>query len=129
MYYYHSRDALLRRETLYVCVLEKFHIQSSRGRKHREGSLKCGKAYVTLYEGKGTNVAVKESFCGLSALPSHIEWEGEYVTLFFYVDYRTPAPSDPTDPSKFLYPEVFFRLDVTSFDFGKSFFFKNRSVQ
>ncbi|XP_078336913.1 uncharacterized protein LOC111136351 [Crassostrea virginica] len=78
---------------------------------------KCGKAYVTLYEGKGTNVAVKESFCGLSALPSHIEWEGEYVTLFFYVDYRSPAPSDPTDPSKFLYPEVFFRLDVTSFDF------------
>lgn len=82
---------------------------------------KCGKAYVTLYEGKGTNVAVKESFCGLSALPSHIEWEGEYVTLFFYVDYRSPAPSDPTDPSKFLYPEVFFRLDVTSFDFGESF--------
>ena len=66
-------------------------------------------------------MAVKESFCGLSALPSHIEWEGEYVTMFFYVDYRSPAPSDPTDPSKFLYPEVFFRLDVTSFDFGKSF--------
>uniref|UniRef100_A0A8W8JXE5 CUB domain-containing protein n=1 Tax=Magallana gigas TaxID=29159 RepID=A0A8W8JXE5_MAGGI len=78
----------------------------------------CGKAYVTLYKGKGTNVAEKETFCGLNALPTHIEWEGEYATLFFYVDYRSPSSPDPDDPSKFLYSEIFFRLDITSFDFG-----------
>lgn len=80
---------------------------------------KCGKAYVTLYKGKGTNIAEKETFCGRGALPTHIEWEGEYATLFFYVDYRTPSPPDPDDSTNFTYSEIFFRLDITSFDYGK----------
>ncbi|XP_061188742.1 uncharacterized protein LOC133196910 [Saccostrea echinata] len=78
---------------------------------------RCGKAYVTLYKGKGTNVADQETFCGRGALPTHIEWEGEYATLFFYVDYRSPSTPTADGSSNFTYSEIFFRLDITSFDY------------
>lgn len=79
----------------------------------------CGKVYVILYKGKGINVVEKEMFCGLNVLFIYIEWEGEYVILFFYVDYWFLLFLDLDDFFKFLYFEIFFWFDIILFDFGK----------
>lgn len=96
----------------------------------------CGKAYVTMYNGKDKASATEfHTLCGVDTVSPSYEWQGEYITLYFYLDYRNPAlsnvttvaprPSVTIDPQAttptddFPYPEVFFKLDITSFDFGK----------
>ena len=108
----------------------------------------CGKAFVTVYNGMDTTAQEKYTLCGVGALPSHLEWEGEYITLYFYIDFRNPnlkivSTTTTTEPpggttlsgdnttmtteeqptttpveDTFPYPDVYFRIDVTSFDYG-----------
>ncbi|KAK3603926.1 hypothetical protein CHS0354_042935 [Potamilus streckersoni] len=67
----------------------------------------CGKAYVTIYEGKDTTAKNSYTLCGKDATRSHFEWLGDYVTFYFYADFRhytnqTPPTTTPscTDPTK-----------------------------
>ncbi|XP_033755795.1 uncharacterized protein LOC117338546 [Pecten maximus] len=95
----------------------------------------CGKAYVTMYNGKDKAAATQFfTLCGVDTVSPSYEWVGEYITLYFYLDYRNPAlgngttvPPDPSatvDPKattpvdNFDYPEVFFKLDITSFSYA-----------
>ncbi|XP_069114556.1 uncharacterized protein [Argopecten irradians] len=106
--------------------------------KKRLGSMTpkdCGKAHVTMYNGKDKASATQSyTLCGVDTVSPSYEWEGEFITLFFYLDYRNPAlgngttaPPDPAatvDPKAttpvddFDYPEVFFKLDITSFGYA-----------
>ena len=91
-----------------------FHVREQGLKTIEHDPAKCGKAYVTVYNGKDMNADTKHTFCGKGAIPSHIEWEGEYATLVFHIDFS----EEPNNPD-FKYPEVYFRLDITSFDYGE----------
>lgn len=92
----------------------------------------CGKAYLTIYNGKDLTAPEKYTLCGGSAFPSFFEFEGgEFISLEFHIDFRdnktilekriesqpglnsTATLSDP-----YPYPDVFFRIDVTSYSYG-----------
>ncbi|KAJ8302821.1 hypothetical protein KUTeg_019217 [Tegillarca granosa] len=91
----------------------------------------CKKAYVIMYAGMDRTAPNLGTYCGKDILVRNFEFIGEYITLFFYADYRNPKlqitptsnsttkkpPKIPEDT--FPYPLAFFKLDVTSFDYGK----------
>ncbi|KAK3085998.1 hypothetical protein FSP39_011975 [Pinctada imbricata] len=101
-------------ETRYMSIYwRNFHLRGRELTTIEHDPEKCGKAYATIYSGKDTKVADHHTFCGAGALPSHLEWEGEYATLKFHIDFSAPPIADDS----FEYPEVYFRLDITSFDY------------
>lgn len=76
----------------------------------------CGRAFVTFYGWSDTKTYPQYTLCGGDARRTDYEWEGYGITLHFRVDYRvTPGATKNTTR----YPEVFFRLDFTSFDYSK----------
>ncbi|XP_061188741.1 uncharacterized protein LOC133196909 [Saccostrea echinata] len=90
----------------------------------------CGKAYLTIYNGKDVKAPEKYTLCGGSAFPSFYQFEGtEFITLKFYIDFRknitvqeniqsqTEVNQTTIARDPYPYPDVFFRLDVTSFTY------------
>ncbi|KAJ8302820.1 hypothetical protein KUTeg_019216 [Tegillarca granosa] len=107
------------RKTRYISVhWRDFHIRHSDLDGFHSSKKKCGKTYVTIYRGlqqsSDTQSTGALTMCGKSAIQPNMEFEGEYVSLFFYIDYRVP---NGTEADKYNFPEVNFKLDVTSFDY------------
>lgn len=108
-------------KTSYMSVhWRDFHIRQSELDGFHSSKEQCGKAYVTIYRGlvksSDTQTTGALTMCGKSALQPNMEFEGEYVSLFFYIDYTVP---NGTEADKYDYPEVNFKLDVTSYDYGE----------
>ncbi|XP_052061831.1 uncharacterized protein LOC127701894 [Mytilus californianus] len=114
----------------------QFHLKEQAVVRPENEVAKCGKAYMIIYNGMDRNAAEKYVFCGKDAVIQNLEWKGEYMTFYFYIDYRNPDFStvDPlvslppatgnttlspptTTPDPFPYPTVFFKMDITSYDF------------
>ncbi|CAG2234714.1 unnamed protein product [Mytilus edulis] len=116
--------------------MRQFHLKEQAVVRPENEVAKCGKAYVIIYNGMDRNAAEKFVFCGADAVTQNLEWTGEYMTFYFYIDYRNPDLStvDPlvslppatgnttlspptTTPDPFPYPTVYFKMDITSYDF------------
>jgi hypothetical protein len=85
----------------------------------------CGNAYLTVYNGKDLTAPEKYTLCGGSAFPSFVDFEGgEFIALEFYIDFRdnevrSELNTTATSKVPYPYPDVFFRIDVTSYSYGK----------
>ena len=115
--------------------MRSFHLRDQAIQRPQNQVDKCGKAYMIIYNGMDRTAQEKYVFCGADAVVQNLEWEGEYMTFYFYVDYRNPDFSTPnplvspnpalttaaaqtTTPDPFPYPTVYFKMDISSFDYG-----------
>ena len=96
MYRNHSRDALFGRKTLYVCVLEKFHIQSPGGRKHRERSWKMWKGIRYFIRGQGNQRGCERVILWVECTPI-THWMGGrvcHLVLLCWLPLSSPVWSN-----------------------------------
>ena len=130
-------------EKRYMAIhMRQFHLKDQDLQRPESEVSKCGKAYMIIYNGMDRTAPEKYVFCGADAITQNLEWQGEYMTFYFYIDYRNPdfstqdplvslAPSgnsttlapQTTTPDPFPYPTVYFKMDITSFDYGRFIFY------
>lgn len=124
-------------EKRYMAIhMRTFHLKDKDVVRPENDVSKCGKAYMIIYNGMDRTAKEKYVFCGADAVVQNLEWVGEYMTFYFYIDYRNPdfstpdplvspnpalttPPTQTTTPDPFPYPTVYFKMDISSFDYGK----------
>jgi hypothetical protein len=127
-------------EKRYMAIhMRSFHLKEQGVTTPQNEVAKCGKAYMIVYNGMDRTAPEKYVFCGADARVMNLEWVGEYMTFYFYIDYRnsdlstqdplaSPLPPNANDvttvatptttPDPFPYPTVYFKMDISSFDYG-----------
>lgn len=123
-------------EKRYMAIhMRQFHLMDQVVVRPENEVAKCGKAYMIVYNGMDRTAKEKYVFCGADAVVQNLEWAGEYITFYFYMDFRNPDFSTPdplvslapqvttgpppiTTPDPFPYPTAYFKIDISSFDYG-----------
>lgn len=78
----------------------------------------CGRSYAKVFQGTGVPEGRTFFLCGKDAWKKDLEWLGQTITIELHVDYRNTS-EDASSPDGYIYPEVYFKLDFTSFDYGE----------